>query len=196
MSELNQNNMPSLEMVNSNMDKDNKKYSFDVESIDKQIIVPQLTKLGEQIFLYRKKINIRTNPMPYVIQSVYYLVDINGNILGKVPVHNNGYSDKLEIDYFIKPEYQGQGLATIALSTVIDDIFADKEFNNIPFRKNNLEKETITNIESISLSINADNIASQIIATKNGFRKNNETTFIMTEEDYNKMREIEKNYIK
>lgn len=192
MSEQKQKNMPSLEKIDLNMDKNNRKYSFDVESIDKQILVPQLTKLGEQIFLYRKKINIRTNPMPYVIQSVYYLIDINGNILGKVPVHNNGYYDKLEIDYFIKPEYQGQGLATIALSTVIDDIFADKEFNNIPFRKNNLEKETITIIESISLSINADNIASQIIATKNGFRKINETTFIMTEEDYNKMREIKK----
>lgn len=102
--------MLSLEMVNSNMDKDNKKYSFDVESIDRQIPATQLTKLGEQVFLYRQKISIRTNPMPYVIKSVYYSVDTSGNILGKVVVYNNGYHNRLEIDYYIKPEYQGQWL--------------------------------------------------------------------------------------
>jgi len=183
-------NMPSLEMINSNMDKNNKKYSFDVETIDKQISVQKLTKLGEQIFLYRKKINIRTNPMPYVIQSVYYLVDVSGNILGKILTNNNGFSNKLEIDYFIKPEYQGKGLGTIALSTVVDEIFSNGEFDNIPFRRNALEKETTTNIESISLSINTDNIASQIVATRNGFVKIDDTTFIMTRNGYNISREI------
>lgn len=183
--------MPSLEMVNSNMDKDNKKYSFDVESIDRQIPVPQLTKLGDQVFLYRKKINIRTNPMPYVIKSVYYLVDTNGNILGKVPVYNNGYSDRLEIDYHIKPEYQGQGLGTIALSTVVDDIFSDREFDNIPFRKSMLEEETITSVGSVYLSISDDNIASQIVATRNGFVKTDDGTFVMTQDEYNKSRGID-----
>ena len=183
--------MPSLEMVNSNMDKDNKKYSFDVESIDRQIPVPQLTKLGDQVFLYRKKINIRTNPMPYVIKSVYYLVDTNGNILGKVPVYNNGYSDRLEIDYHIKPEYQGQGLGTIALSTVVDDIFSDREFDNIPFRKNMLEEEITTSIESVYLSISNKNIASQIVATRNGFVKTDDGIFVMTQDDYNKSRGID-----
>lgn len=183
--------MPSLEMVNSNMDKDNKKYSFDVESIDRQIPVPQLTKLGDQVFLYRKKINIRTNPMPYVIKSVYYLVDTNGNILGKVLVYNNGYSDRLEIDYHIKPEYQGQGLGTIALSTVVDDIFSDREFDNIPFRKSMLEEETITSVGSVYLSISDDNIASQIVATRNGFVKTDDGTFVMTQDEYNKSRGID-----
>lgn len=183
--------MPSLEMVNSNMDKDNKKYSFDVESIDRQIPVPQLTKLGDQVFLYRKKINIRTNPMPYVIKSVYYLVDTNGNILGKVPVYNNGHSDRLEIDYHIKPEYQGQGLGTIALSTVVDDIFSDREFDNIPFRKSMLEEETITSVGSVYLSISDDNIASQIVATRNGFVKTDDGTFVMTQDEYNKSRGID-----
>lgn len=183
--------MPSLEMVNSNMDKYNKKYSFDVESIDRQIPVPQLTKLGDQVFLYRKKINIRTNPMPYVIKSVYYLVDTSGNILGKVPVYNNGHSDRLEIDYHIKPEYQGQGLGTIALSTVVDDIFSDKEFDNILFRKNMLEEEITTSIESVYLSISNENIASQIVATRNGFVKTDDGTFVMTQDDYNKSRGID-----
>lgn len=185
------NNMPSLEMVNSNMDKDNKIYSFDVESIDRQIPVPQLTKLGGQVFLYRKKISIRTNPVPYVIKSTYYLVDTSGNILGEVIVYNNGYSDKLEIDYKIKPEYQGQGLATIALSTVVDDIFADREFDNIPFRKNMNEEETTTSIESVYLSIADQNIASQIVATRNGFVKTNAETFVMTQDDYKKLRGID-----
>ena len=183
--------MPSLEMVNSNMDKDNKKYSFDVESIDRQIPVPQLTKLGNQVFLYRKKINIRTNPMPYVIKSVYYLVDTSGNVLGKVPVYNNGHSDRLEIDYHIKPEYQGQGLGTIALSTVVDDIFSDREFDNIPFRKSMLEEETITSVGSVYLSISDDNIASQIVATRNGFVKTDDGTFVMTQDEYNKSRGID-----
>ena len=188
---MEEKNMPSLDIVNSNMDRNNKKYSFDVESIDRQIPVPQLTKLGEQIFLYRQKVNIRTNFMPYTIHSTYFLVDINGNILGKISVHNNGYNDKLEIDYFIKPEYQGQGLGTIALSAVVDDIFADKEFDNLPYRRNMLEDETITCIESIYLSINSDNIASQIVAMKNGFLKTDDTTFIMTQEDYKKSRGID-----
>ena len=188
---MEEKNMPSLDIVNSNMDRNNKKYSFDVESIDRQIPVPQLTKLGEQIFLYRQKVNIRTNFMPYTIHSTYFLVDINGNILGKIFVHNNGYNDKLEIDYFIKPEYQGQGLGTIALSAVVDDIFADKEFDNLPYRRNMLEDETITCIESIYLSINSDNIASQIVAMKNGFLKTDDTTFIMTQEDYKKSRGID-----
>ena len=183
--------MPSLEMINSNMDKDNKKYSFDVESIDRQIPVPQLTKLGAQVFLYRKKIAIRTNPMPYVIKSVYYLVDTSGNILGKVPVYNNGHSDRLEIDYHIKPEYQGQGLGTIALSTVVNDIFSDKEFDNIPFRKNMLEEEITTSIESVYLSISNENIASQIVATRNGFVKIDDGTFVMTQDEYNKSRGID-----
>ena len=183
--------MPSLEMVNSNMDKDNKKYAFDVESIDRQIPVPQLTKLGDQVFLYRKKINIRTNPMPYVIKSVYYLVDASGNILGKVPVYNNGYGDRLEIDYHIKPEYQGQGLGTIALSTVVDDIFSDREFDNIPFGKNMLEEEITTSIESVYLSISNENIASQIVATRNGFVKTDDGIFVMTQDDYNKSRGID-----
>ena len=188
---MEEKNMPSLDIVNSNMDRNNKKYSFDIESIDRQIPVPQLTKLGEQIFLYRQKVNIRTNFMPYTIHSTYFLVDINGNILGKISVHNNGYNDKLEIDYFIKPEYQGQGLGTIALSAVVDDIFADKEFDNLPYRRNMLEDETITCIESIYLSINSDNIASQIVAMKNGFFKTDDTTFIMTQEDYKKSRGID-----
>lgn len=183
--------MPSLEMVNSNMDKDNKKYSFEIESIDRQIPVPQLTKLGEQVFLYRKKINIRTNPMPYVIKSVYYLVDTSGNILGKLPVYNNGHSDTLEIDYHIKPEYQGQGLGTIALSTVVDDIFSDREFDNIPFRENMLEEEITTSIESVYLSISNENVASQIVATRNGFVKTSEGTFVMTKDDYNKSQGID-----
>ena len=180
--------MPSLEMVNSNMDKDNKKYSFDVESIDRQIPVPQLTKLGEQVFLYRKKISIRTYPLPYVIKSVYYLVDTGGNVLGKVVVYNNGYSDRLEIDYHIKSEYQGQGLGTIALSAVVDDIFFDREFDNIPFRKNSLEEEITTNIKSVYLSISDKNIASQIVATRNGFVKTDAETFVMTQDDYKKSR--------
>lgn len=181
--------MPSLEIVQKNMD--NKKYAFDVVSIDKQIPVPQLTKFGEQIFLYRKKINVRTNPMPYVIKSVYYLIDANANILGKIPVHNNGMSNTLEIDYFIKTEYQGKGLGTIALSTVVDDIFLDKEFDGLTFRRNTFEDEVETKIENITLSINEDNIASQYIAKKNGFIQVDETTYVLTLDDYKKSHGLE-----
>lgn len=177
---------PTLNLINSQMNKADKKYSFDIESIDRQINATQLTKLGEQLFLYRKKIEVRTKIAPYVIKSIYFIADINGNIVGKVLVQNNGLSNQLEIDYFIKPEFQGRGIATVALATVIDDIFFDKEFDNIPYKRNGLQQEeSRTTIQSLSLSINTDNIASKNVALRNGFKQVDETTWTMTINDYN-----------
>ena len=151
---------------------------------DEPILVDQPTKTGKQILLYREKISIRDNIMPYVIRSNYYIVDVNGNVLGKLFVQNNGSNNKLEIEYFIREEYRGIGLATIALSTVLEDIFINKRFDNLKYRRNNLEKETITNIDSVFLSINSDNLISQIVAKKNGFIQNDESTFIIEIDDY------------
>ena len=151
---------------------------------DEPILVDKLTKTGKQVLLYREKISIRDNIMPYIIRSNYYIVDINGNVLGKIFVQNNGSKNKLEIEYFISEEYRGIGLATIALSTILEDIFTNKRFDNLKYRRNTFEEETITEIDSIFLSINSDNLASQIVAKKNGFKQTDESTFLIEMDDY------------
>lgn len=179
---------PTDEEILQKMDKTDKMYSFDMEDIDKKIRIAKLTKHGEQLFLYRKKINTK-NVLGYCnIYSQYYIVNLAGEIVGRIPI-SIGNPHLLSMDYWLKEDYQGKGIGTIALEEVIKQIYDKKEFDKLHFSSVKYPDIEETEIESIGLEISDDNQPSKRIATKNGFKKAGERFFSLTLEDYIKQRE-------
>lgn len=71
---------------------------------------------------------------------------------GGVNIHPTDYSGEVEISYWVKPEYQHNGLATEIVKGVINSIFTIKELNEI------------------KIVIQSSNIASIIVAERLGAR--------------------------
>ena len=180
---------PADEEILKHMDKTDKMYSFDMEDIDTKIKIERLTKQGEQLFLYRRKVNTKNIVGHCSIRAQYYIVNMSGEVVGRVPI---SISDphSVSIDYWIKDAYQGRGLGTVVLDEVIKQIYSKKEFDNLQFSSVKYPDTKQTEIKSIGLEISDDNEASKRIASKNGFEKVRERAYALTREDYIARRQI------
>ncbi len=98
---------------------------------------------------FRKLFNERTCERKFdkVEDRRIYLISFQENIVGFIQLIKR--VNKIEIGYTVKEEYQGKGIATLALEKVIP---IAKQYES-----------------SISLRIRDDNISSQKVALKNGF---------------------------
>lgn len=189
VNEETETSFPSDDEILKHMDKTDKMYSFDMEDIDARIKMERLTKEGEQLFLYRRKINTKNIVGHCSISSQYYIVNKSGEVVGRVPI---SISDphSVSIDYWIKDAYQGRGLGTVVLDEVIKQIYSKKEFDDLQFSSVKYPDTKQTEIKSIGLEISDDNEASKRIASKNGFEKVGERAYALTREDYIARRQI------
>lgn len=179
-----QNPFPSDEDIVKNMNINEKFYSFNMEEIDKKIRIPKLTKNGEQLFLYRKNIKSKQlGAINYKIQSVYYIINKSGKIVGRVPI-SISVPTSLSMDYWIKDEFQGQGIGSVVLEEIVRQIYNEKAFNGIDFKASKFPETDKTAIQNIQLEISDDNDASIRIATKNGFNKIGERSYSLTLKDF------------
>ena len=179
-----QNPFPSDEDIVKNMNINEKFYSFNMEDIDKKIRIPKLTKNGEQLFLYRKNIKSKQlGAINYKIQSVYYIINKSGKIVGRVPISISDPTS-LSMDYWIKDEFQGQGIGSVVLEEIVRQIYNEKAFNGIDFKASKFPETDKTAIQNIQLEISDDNDASIRIATKNGFNKIGERSYSLTLKDF------------
>ena len=190
--ENNQSEMPfpSDEDVISKMDKTNRMFSFNIDDIDKRIRIERLSREGEQLFLFHRKNNVK-NILGYCnIHSQYYIVNSGGDIIGRIPISiGNPYS--ISLDYWLKDEYQGKGIGSVALEEVIRQIYEENEFDNIKFSSTKYPDINQTEIKSIDLEISDDNEASKRIATKNGFKKVGDRAYSLTKEKYKRKSKID-----
>ena len=189
VSNTKQSEFPTDEEILKNMDINDKFYSFDIKDIDRRIRISNLTKNGEQLYLYRKSIeNKKLFGGNCVLRTQYYIVNSSGEIVGRIPI-GIGNPHSLSMDYWLKEDYQGKGIGTIALEEVIKQIYDKKEFDKLHFSSVKYPDVEETKIKSIGLEISDDNEPSKRIATKNGFKKVGERSFSLTLEDYIKQRE-------
>ena len=179
-----QNPFPSDDDIVKNMNINEKFYSFNMEEIDKKIRIPKLTKNSEQLFLYRKNIKSKQlGAINYKIQSVYYIINKSGKIVGRVPISISDPTS-LSMDYWIKDEFQGQGIGSVVLEEIVRQIYNEKAFNGIDFKASKFQETDKTAIQNIQLEISDDNDASIRIATKNGFNKIGERSYSLTLKDF------------
>lgn len=115
-------------------------------------------------------------------------MNLSGEIVGRIPI-SIGNPHSLSMDYWLKEDYQGKGIGTVALEEVIKQVYDKKEFNKLHFSSIKYPDVEETEIESIELEIDDCNEASKRIATKNGFKKVGERSFSLTLEDYIKQKE-------
>ena len=179
-----QDPFPSDEDISKKMDISDKFYSFDMDDIDKKIKIPKLTKNGEQLYLYRRSIrNRQLGSSNSRIDSQYFILNNSGQIVGRVPVSVlEPYS--LSMDYWIKDEFQGQGIGTVVLEEIIRQIYDGKEFDGIDCISAKFPDANKTSIQNIKLEISDDNEASIKIAMKNGFKKAGERYYSLTLNDF------------
>ncbi len=179
-----QNPFPSDEEIVKNMNINEKFYSFNMEEIDTKIRIPKLTKNGEQLYLYRKNVKSKQlGAINYKIQSVYYIINKSGEIVGRVPISISNPT-ALNMDYWIKDEFQGQGIGSVVLEEIVRQIYNEKAFNGIDFKASKFPETDKTEIQNIQLEISDDNDASIRIATKNGFSKIGERSYALTLKEY------------
>ena len=177
---MNQSSFPLDEDIIMHMDIKDKFYSFNIEDIDKKIKIPKLTKKGEQLYLYRRSITSKqVGSINYLIKSQYYIVNKSGEIVGRVPV-SIGTPNSLSMDYWIRDEFQGQGIGSVVLEEIVRQIYEKKTFDGIDFRTSKFPETDKTAIQNIQLEISDDNYASIRIASKNGFRKTDERSYSLT----------------
>lgn len=179
-----QDPFPSDEDISKKMDISDKFYSFDMDDIDKKIKIPKLTKNGEQLYLYRRSIrNRQLGSSNSRIDSQYFILNNSGQIVGRVPVSVlEPYS--LSMDYWIKDEFQGQGIGTVVLEEIIRQIYDGKEFDGIDCISAKFPDANKTSIQNIKLEISDENEASIKIAMKNGFKKAGERYYSLTLNDF------------
>ena len=171
---------PSDEDIIEKMDINDKFYSFDMDDIDKKIKIPKLAKNGEQLYLYRRSIrNRQLGSSNSRIDSQYFILNNSGQIVGRVPVSVlEPYS--LSMDYWIRDEFQGQGIGTVVLEEIVKQIYDGKEFDGIDCISAKFPEANKTSIQNIKLEISDDNEASIKIASKNGFKKAGERYYSLT----------------
>ena len=183
---------PSDEEILEHMDKMDKMYSFDIKDIDTRIRISNPTKNGEQLYLYRKKIqNKKLYGGHCVLRTQYYIVNSLGEIVGRIPI-GIGSPNSLSMDYWLKEEHQGRGIGSVALEEVIRQIYNKKEFDDIEFSSIKHPDTSRTFIENIGLEISDDNEASKRIASKNGFEQVGERAYALTRERYIDRKQIRK----
>ena len=176
---------PSDEAIMEHMDPEDKFYSFDMKEIDSRIRIPKQTKNGEHLYLYRR--NIKTKQLGDInckINSQYYIIKESGEIVGRVPV-SISEPDTLSMDYWIKDEFQGQGIGSVVLEEVLRQIYKKQSFDGIDFTASRFPGVDKTTIKNIQLEISDDNDASIRIAEKNGFSKAGDRAYSLSLDDYN-----------
>lgn len=104
-----------------------------------------------------------------------------------MPIYSVENPRSVKIEYYIDEKQKGKGIASKALEYVVKDIYERGIFDG--FKVTHIEKEIITKIDSIFLSINNDNLASQKVAKKNGFiceegNNKNSYTYNLSRNDY------------
>ena len=162
-----------------------KRYSFNLSEIDDKIEAPYLTKNDEQLYLYRKRFRIKDYSESISdIYTVFYIINQDGEVCGRVPVYINEKPNQASIDYFFKPNFQNQGIGSVAVALVLSQIFAAQIFDGYYF--NSTQGRVKTHIKEIRLAINTDNIPSRKLACKLGFSedKKDPTQFILTKNKY------------
>ena len=189
-------NYQYLDKLVSEKQKDQpKRYSFDLSEIDDRIEAPYLTKNGEQLYLYRKTFRIKHHtPINTDIHTVFYIINQDGDVCGRVPIYTNQKQNMAEIDYFFKPNSQNQGMGSVAVATIVSQVFAGQIFDGLDFNTNNGRVKT--HIDELRLAINTDNAPSRALARKLGFEEDEQdpTQFILRKENYfNKNLHSEKN---
>ncbi len=117
---------------------------------------------------------IRTKVAPIEVEGVgmvsrlgyelnYFIGDKTGVVFANIKVRNN-MGNRVEIEYKnSNSSLKGQGLITRGLSKVVEDIFKGKVLDGYPGNRGPLE------IGSVGMQIGINNVASQKVATKNGF---------------------------
>ena len=188
-----QDQFPSDEDISKKMNINDKFYSFNIDDIDKKIKISKLTKNGEQLYLYRRSIrNRQLGSSNFRIDSQYFILNNSGEIVGRVPVSVlEPYS--LSMDYWIKDDFQGQGIGTVVLEEIIRQIYEKKDFDDLECMSAKFPNITRTSIKNIELQISDNNKSSIRIATKNGFKKAGEQYYSLTLNDFiemNKEREL------
>jgi len=198
-SESSNSEFPRDEFVSKNFEKLFKHYRTKMTDIDRKIKIGKTTKNGEQYFLYRKKIEI-SKPVSTscTLSSYYFIINSDGNIIGKISVYSNDEPNYLEMAYDIIPEYMEIGIGTVMLEELIKEIFERKVFDNISYICSGCPDISKTSIKKIRLAINNDNIPSKKVAEKNGFKDVSKNLnwigrdYELTIEDYLKQKEKEK----
>lgn len=93
----------------------------------------------------------------------YFIGDKTGVVFANIRVRNN-MDNCVEVEYEnSNSNLKGQGLITRGLSKVVEDIFKGNVLDGYPGKRGPLE------IDSIGMQIGINNVASQKVATKNGF---------------------------
>jgi len=178
---------PSDNDILSRMDKENNMYSFDMEDIDRKIRVGSLTKNGEQLFMYRKKIETSKFMEHCAMRSQYYVINKSGDIIGAIPVYIND-PNSLSMDYEVRDGFEGNGVGTVALKEILSQVYEAKDFNGQEFTSIKYPEIHETDIKKIELEISEDNFASQKVAEKNGFKRTDARGYTLTLEDYNEQK--------
>lgn len=171
--------------VKENLKTEPKKFAFRMTDIVEIIESPYLTKNGEQIYLYKQiRDSKHLTPTATNISVVYFIINSNGDICGKIPVTVNESPNHASMDYWIKPKFQGLGIGSVAVSSTISHLFSTGELDNLEF--NTYKGKVPTKLEEIQLDINTNNIPSRKLAKKLGFveDENDATTFILTKAKY------------
>ena len=119
----------------------------------------------------------------YKTSTRYDITNSNGEYIGSITasILNVNESNSIELEYWTEDGFEGKGNASAALDEVIRDIFVNETYDN--FRTK--DKNPLTQIDTIILSISEDNYASQRVAEKAGFKRiGNTTTYELTKSDF------------
>ena len=119
----------------------------------------------------------------YKTSTRYDITNSNGEYIGSITasILNVNESNSIELEYWTEDGFEGKGNASAALDEVIRDIFVNETYDNLRTK----DKNPLTQIDTIILSISEDNYASQRVAEKAGFtRIGNTTTYELTKSDF------------
>ena len=148
---------------------------------DKRIEVPLANKNGESLSLLRKISQEQISKDNSKVSGVYYLFS-GDELVGKFDafILNTRGGNEVELECFSDPVYRGRGNMNASMPTVLEDIFQEHAFDGY-----NTRPGVISDIDTVSLAIAEDNLASQKIAMNNGFKQNKVTeAYEMTKNEF------------
>ena len=141
---------------------------------------------GEKLHLFKTE----TESIEYgvnVYETYYVLANDDGKYVGYVrgfSTRGKNAANNVTLEYEIDPSMQGKGYGTAMLSYITNDILSKGSLNGQDVPVVGIQGLQNTNIDTITLQISDNNIASQTIAEKNGFTKTGDMTYTITKEQY------------
>lgn len=134
------------------------------------------------LYLVRLKTDTKVFDDASLTHVVYYVADKTGKLVAKLDAFDKPDDlSKLWFDYkVLDDKLMGKGIATLLLGVVMQAVFIEKDFTRLVSDETALKAE----IKTIELEIAENNLPSQRVAEKCGFKKSASGVYEIDEQSY------------